>query len=326
MQITGFPRIHVGLTDLGFASQRRFGGVGFAIDYPITVMEFNGSSEFALTGLDGLDLPARAELQRIFVRLQDLARAKPFCAHLSAHAPQHCGFGSKTTLVLSLIAGANEFLKLGLSREQMQLMSGRGGTSGIGIHTFFAGGVICDGGHPSHLGAQLLPSSARSKPLLAPPVLSWMGFPQQWKVVLLLGKDRSLSGAEEAEFFRRNAPIERQDALETIAIIHHGVLPAFATADRPALARALSDLHSHGFKLRELLRCDSVTQDCYRHLSALGCAVGLSSMGPLLYVLINRDDGDELDRVNKVAAIAGATVYAEIGGRNIGYELAELSR
>ena len=205
-------------------------------------------------------------------------------------------------------------------------MSGRGGTSGIGIHTFFAGGVICDGGHPSHRGGQLLPSSAGSKPLLAPPILSWMDFPQQWKVVLVLGEDRSLSGAEEAEFFRHNAPIERQDALETIAIIHHGILPAFATADRLALAQALSDLHSRGFKLRELLRCDPTTQGCYRHLSALGCAVGLSSMGPLLYVLINRDDGDESDRVKKVAANLGATVYAEIGGRNIGYELADPSR
>jgi beta-ribofuranosylaminobenzene 5'-phosphate synthase len=323
MQLTAYPRIHVGLADMGFVSQRAFGGIGFAINYPTTVIDFVSNDKFLLSGIDRLDEAASFDLTRILERLQASFGVRPFHARVLKHAPQHCGFGSKTSLALCLVAGANQLCALGLSRRDMQILSGRGGASGVGIHSFFDGGVICDGGHRMHPARVLLPSSANLVGEI-PPLLSRLDFPQHWHVILLLGTAPALSREGEAAFFRQHAPVEREDALETVVSLHHGVLPAFATADYGALASALADLHSRGFKMRELMRCDEPTRRCFEALSVLGFPIGLSSVGPLLYVVVDKDDHDGADNVRREATANGLSPLGTSTGWNAGYEITGL--
>ena len=320
MRLTAYPRIHVGLADMGFASQRAFGGVGFAIEHSTTVVDLVPSDEFLLSGVERLDEAARLDLHYIMETLQKISGVRPFHARIFRHSPQHCGFGSKTSLALSLIAGANYLCGTGLSRYEMQILSGRGAASGVGIHAFFEGGVICDGGHQRHSARELLPSSAKSTKEL-PPLLSRLEFPSQWQVILLLGTAPALSGDDEVAFFREHAPIEEQDALETIVTLHHGVLPAFATADYSALACALAELHSRGFKMHELLRCDTPTRSCFDALSRRGFPIGVSSVGPLLYVIVRKHDRDTADQVCSEAAKRGLTVLGDAVGWNAGYQI-----
>jgi beta-ribofuranosylaminobenzene 5'-phosphate synthase len=320
MQLTAYPRIHVGLADMGFASQRAFGGVGFAIEHSTTVVDFIPSDVFQLTGVEQLDEVGRWDLHHIIEAIQKSSDVRPFHARILKHPPQHCGFGSKTSLALSLIAGANHFCGIGLSRHKMQILSGRGAASGVGIHAFFEGGVICDGGHQRHSARELLPSSAKSTTEL-PPLLSRLEFPSQWRVILLLGTAPALSGDEEVTFFRKHTPTERQDALEAIVTLHHGVLPAFATANYPALACALAEFHSRGFKMSELLRCDAPTRSCFDALSRRGFPIGVSSVGPLLYAIVRKHDHDTVDQVCSEAAKRGLTILGNAAGWNAGYNI-----
>jgi predicted sugar kinase len=131
-----------------------------------------------------------------------------------------------------------------------------------------------------------------------------------------------LSGEGEVAFFRQHAPIERQDALETVATLHHGVLPAFATADYHGLASALGDLHSRGFKMRELMRCDVPTRECFEALSKKGFPTGVSSVGPLLYVIIDKDDCNAAEQVEREASNSGIIPLGAVAGWNGGYQIA----
>src|ERR1700734_3657940 len=118
MQLTAYPRIHVGLADMGFASQRAFGGVGFAIEHPTTVVDFAPSDVFRLSGVEQLDEVGRLDLDHIFENIKKPSGVRPFHAMILRHPPQHSGFGSKTSLALSLISGANHFCSIGLKRHE----------------------------------------------------------------------------------------------------------------------------------------------------------------------------------------------------------------
>ena len=48
--------------------------------------------------------------------------------------------------MLAVLASIDAALDLRLAREELQLLSSRGGTSGIGIHTYFVGGFLIDAG------------------------------------------------------------------------------------------------------------------------------------------------------------------------------------
>jgi beta-ribofuranosylaminobenzene 5'-phosphate synthase len=324
MRLTAYPRIHVGLADMGFASLRSFGGVGFAIEYSPTVIEFDFGNEFALEGTEDLDQAARGDLDQVLARLRLIPAVRSFRAKVLSHAPQHNGFGSKTSLALSLVTGADQLCGLGLGREQIQRLSGRGGASGVGIHAFFEGGVICDGGHTVSADRTLSPSSAGAAGEI-PPRLARLEFPIDWRVMLLLSGSPPLSGEDELDFFRKNAPVERYDALETIAQLYHGVLPAFALKDYKALATSLAGLHARGFKMRELQRCDERTRRCFKLLARQGFAVGLSSVGPLIYSIVHKDDQIAMERVIADASQAGMDLLGTVSGRNAGYQLAGLS-
>src|ERR1051325_320055 len=322
MRLIGYSRIHVGLADMGFASLRSFGGIGFAIDNSPSVIDFNFSNDFAIEGAESLDQPGQRDLRDILDRLRGIRGARPFRASILSHALQHHGFGSKTSLALSLIAGANELCRLGLPRDQMQTLSGRGGASGVGIHSFFEGGVICDGGHRMPLDRELSPSSARAAGEV-PPKLARLEFPSEWHVMLLLGTAPVLSGEDELNFFRKNAPVERQEAFETIACLYHGVLSAFALKDDRSLATSLAYLHATGFKRRELERCDEPTRRCFRVLCEQQFAVGLSSVGPLLYVIIPKGDENAASRVRSEASAARVALLGTAAGWNSGYRIAD---
>jgi beta-ribofuranosylaminobenzene 5'-phosphate synthase len=323
MKVIGYPRIHVGLADMGFASPRSFGGIGFAIEHSPTMIDFSFRDDFAIEGTKGLDQAGKRDLHHILDHLSGIRGARPFHASIVSHALQHQGFGSKTSLALSLITGANELCRLGLTRNQMQKLSGRGGASGVGIHSFFEGGVICDGGHRAASPDRgLSPSSARAAGEV-PPRLARLEFPSEWLVILLLGTAPVLSGDDEVDFFRKNAPVERHEALETIACLYHGVLPAFALKDDRSLAISLAYLHARGFKMRELERCDDATRRCFKALSDQGFPVGLSSVGPLLYVIVRKGDQDAANCVLAAASAARVELLATAAGWNSGYQITD---
>src|SRR5207245_5867146 len=107
----------------------------------------------------------------------------PVQLRIESCAPQHVGFGTKTSLVLASLTAAAELSGIQLEPHALQLASRRGGTSGVGVNGYFCGGLVADGGHKK--GAPLLPSSAQA-PSEIPPILARIAFPDEWRIGLLL--------------------------------------------------------------------------------------------------------------------------------------------
>lgn len=216
---------------------------------------------------------------------------REIAAEISIRAPvrQHVGFGSKTAALLAVLQGVSELFDLGLEPRELQLLSRRGGTSGVGIHTYFQGGYVADAGHAQETVSKLHPSSRRS-PESVPPLLTWATFPAEWTVWLLLPPGERIAGADEAAFFANATPIPREEVLETVALIHHGFSPAIVTKDIGLLAGVLPAIHQIGFKRREYDAQSGLSKALLTACWEEGLAGGLSSMGPLLYLIVETGD------------------------------------
>jgi beta-ribofuranosylaminobenzene 5'-phosphate synthase len=280
-------RIHISLADLGLVSRRTYGGVGFMLDRPGAVVEVQDADLTVLNGMEGLDEVARREIAALVSRLTSDGDL-PAQVSIKQHAPQHVGLGSKTAIQLSIIAAFDRLREMNLGRERQQLLSGRGGTSGIGIHGFFEGGVIWDVGRAREDVSELLPSSAVKGATAL--LMARIPFPEAWHVGLALTPGPIIHGPEEVRFVKDRTPVSEIDALRTIAELTHGVLPAFRTQSLTTLAEVLSDLSSHGFKLEEVKRCGDAAKLLLAELQGQGHACGISSVGPTLYVIALKTD------------------------------------
>jgi beta-ribofuranosylaminobenzene 5'-phosphate synthase len=67
--------------------------------------------------------------------------------------------GSKTALLLSMIEALSLLAGCDLSPSKLVELSGRGGTSGVGVSSYFSGGMIFDLGRPND-NLPFVPSSA----------------------------------------------------------------------------------------------------------------------------------------------------------------------
>jgi beta-ribofuranosylaminobenzene 5'-phosphate synthase len=322
MHIVARPRIHVSLADMGFASLRAFGGIGFSIEQPLTVFQFEQCSGIEIRGLQVLDEEGRADLTQVIERMKNDQGEMHFRVILKEVPPQHVGFGTKTSLALALVAGVNAFRSTGWSVEQMQKLSGRGAASGIGIHSFFTGGAIWDVGHRANATEHLLPSGSTTVTGI-PPLGARIPFPAAWRVMLLLPAERPMTGGEEIKFFVENAPVPRLEALSTMAALYHGVLPAILLGDYGALVSALGEVHRLGFKARELGKWSLQLQTTVAALSKDGFAAGLSSVGPLIYVILPDDDPLAIDNVRAICAGLTTRMLTVVRGWNSGYEVRE---
>lgn len=322
MHIVARPRIHVSLADMGFVSLRAFGGVGFSIEQPLTVFQFEPHGGAEIHGLEVLDDEGQADLAQVIERIKRSQPELRFRAILKTAPPQHAGFGSKTTLSLALIAGVNCFNSIGWSVEQMQRLSGRGAASGVGVHSFFNGGVIWDVGHRADVTKQLLPSGSTTVAEI-PPLATRIQFPEGWRVVLVLPSERRMTGQEEIKFFRENAPVSKPEALATISALYHGVLPALLLADYEALSSALAEIHRIGFKARELGFWSVPLQRAVISLFQEGFAAGLSSVGPLIYCVLPNDDPNAVERVRSICSHLKTQIVSAVRGWNSGYEVRE---
>jgi beta-ribofuranosylaminobenzene 5'-phosphate synthase len=290
VRVISRPRIHIGLVDLSGASLRSYGGVGFAINALPTIWSVRESETTELHGIENLDDDAKRDLAYLKERLEPFCAGSGYHATLEGVAQQHIGLGTKTTICMSLITAVNGLKNLNLSKPNMISLSGRGGASGVGINLFFTGGLIWDGGHKHRAGQPFLPSGAQS-PHMHPPLLARWMFPERWRTALMLPKGRLANGQYEKQFFQQNTPVPRLETLETMAIMYHGIVPGFVTQDAELLREALRDLHKVGFKKRELFGQPEETRNELNYLQAnTNFPVGMSSMGPLLYAIVPKDD------------------------------------
>jgi predicted sugar kinase len=107
-----------------------------------------------------------------------------------------------------------------------------------------------------------------------------------------------------------------------MAAVHHGLVPAVAHADLALLKNSLADIHATGFKQKELAAQASDVRNLFHRLNACDeAAVGMSSMGPLLYAVTHRSSASIAELLAVDSGIARQAYLGAFDGRNIGYEV-----
>lgn len=325
VQSSARPRVHVGLIDMGHVSHRAYCGLGFFIDAIPTVWKLKSASSTVLRGLYQVDHEAQRDIQDVCDRLREALPSTAYEATLLQVPKQHVGFGTKTTLLLGLIAAINRLSGSFLTAAQMQALSGRGGASGVGIHGFFRGGVIWDGGQPRIRQSILRPSGVQT-PLEIPPMLARWNFPTTWRVGLVLCDEPGLSAHEEESFFEQNTPVPESETLRVMALAYHGLVPAFATADLHLLREVLSQFQAAGFKRCEVVGRSTVTQELLSRLTEQPLlAAGMSSVGPLLYVIFDEsNESAATEFIVRTTQQVGARYFGNFCGWNEGCQIVEM--
>ncbi|MEK9139692.1 MAG: beta-ribofuranosylaminobenzene 5'-phosphate synthase family protein [Nitrospirota bacterium] len=318
--IKAYPRLHVGLVDLGDATLRRYGGAGFMLnDFPVEISLAQGRHR--LTGLQLLDRRGQANILAVLGRIKERFPVRSARITIRLALPQHVGLGAKTAITLAILKGCELFsgIKIGMSR--LQHLSGRGGVSGVGIHGFFKGGFIVDAGHKVEYDKGFAPSSSQNCSEV-PPIASRFRIPKSWRFALFLPRGRRYSGVQELRFFRENTPVPKSEVNDTLALIHHGLAPAVFTDDIAMVRDVLREIHGLGFKRREL---EGQTGSVRRLLTKIReipeCAGGMSSMGPLIYAVMKKPPEDLLVELEGLARKEGANFIGVCEGRNQGFEV-----
>jgi beta-ribofuranosylaminobenzene 5'-phosphate synthase len=110
IRVTGRPRIHISLADTGLVSPRCYGGVGFTIAAPATIIDLYDDADPGIYGEHALDNGALDAVKDLVNRSPGVPAVR---VEIRSHAPQHVGFGSKTTLLLALAAGLTRLIREG---------------------------------------------------------------------------------------------------------------------------------------------------------------------------------------------------------------------
>lgn len=320
-RIIGYPRLHFALFDLGTATPRLYGGAGVAISGPTTVVTARQADRTVISGAEHLDTRGQSDLDQIVRRFLSARSLPPAAVEVETMPTQHVGLGTKTTVTLSALTAVSQELGADVTAQDLQRASGRGGTSGIGIHSFFHGGLIIDGGQPGRSARVYAPSSARP-PADVPPMLCRIDMPLSWTMILLLPlAGQCHAGLAEAAVFDAMTPVPDGEVGLAVAFGLLGVAASAMSSDFDGFSRGLSSLQRVGFKAREIEAQSSGVRELMTALQAIPrCAVGMSSMGPLVFAVVEQENVEGREAVATIGRDHAATVLGEVAARNAGYE------
>lgn len=202
--------------------------------------------------------------------------------------PPHVGLGSKTSLMMAIGKAVSILAGVSLMPLQLARIMERGGTSGIGVHSFSGGGFIWDAGHKfPEAKKEFGPSSLA----LAAPPLAILSLPVDWiSIVHFRFLREGIHGVDEVSAFKSTCPVPYEETAETLLCVISQVVPAFLEKDEPLLHAGIRRLQKIGFKKIEWEHQDELTKKFRDYWEESGAfeALGLSAFGPTLYVLTSR--------------------------------------
>lgn len=284
--ISAPSRLHITLHDCGYATPRIFGGVGMLInDFP-TEVQSTVSDYPELHFSPQLDPSDRARTEALALVERVSKKVGNVAVHVRSIAPEHKGFGSKTSMLLAITQSA--FLahgyEFGERKNDIVGLTGRGGTSGIGINGFWKGGLIVDGGHSSGKERQFLPSSRRQPMATMAPLIARHDLPSDWQIQLFYDETAPLiEGEKEKSLFQKLMPFSDNEIHTTMAATFHGVIPAVIEGDVEAFGSALATINQTGMKKAEVDCQSPLTKQFLNKAWADGLAAGLTSFGPTVF-------------------------------------------
>ena len=229
--------------------------------------------------------------------------------------PPHAGFGSKTSLLGSLALALQPPDAGALTPDELATLTGRGGTSGVGINLIRTGGAVVDVGRRFPEAKAVFGPSSTSTP--TPPTLMMALEAPALSVVHLRYENMGPSGPQEVEIFRRACPVREQETTELLAHTFAQVVPGLLESDERAVNLGLAALQDKGLKRHEWEAQSTTTLAFRSHVRNLlpGVGLALSSMGPTMFALLS-DPAPFLDAVRTfhTEPIAVAITQASVSG------------
>jgi beta-RFAP synthase len=278
VQVKTTARLHLGFLDLAGDLGRRFGSIGLAIDAFQTCVELREAPSFEVSGEER---ERGAQIGRRIAEGLGLDTRKQLI--ISNAIPAHAGLGSGTQLALAIATAFRQLAGLPPdAREDARLLD-RGARSGVGVALFERGGLAVDAG--------------RGPNTEVPPVVAWVNFPKDWRILLIL--DPRVEGAHGEEERRAFAGLPRfpaDAASEICRCTLMQILPGAAEVDLEAfgdgVARIQEILGDHFAPVQGGGRFISLpVSRIAARLKALGArGIGQSSWGPTGFAFASDPD------------------------------------
>ena len=281
---------------------RKNGGIGFAISGPRATIKIEKGTGLSLEDHRDLALSSR-EIETLSSLVLSVCSENgldhKFRVSIHGGLKTHVGMGSGTGIRLGILEGIFRLNGRKIDRSALILASKRGGTSGVGINTYFDGGLILDLGVPQD-NLPLGPSSI-GIPDRIPIALPRVDMPV-WPMCLCLPDAvKPKTQKEEIEFFNRVAPIRPAESFEAG---YHSLVGVYAGAiDRNIehFCKAINSLQMTEWKRQEWAQYGSDLREVALSLKELGAqSIGMSSLGPLIFCICDREI------INRISAQAGS--------------------
>jgi len=283
-------RLHLSLIGMNRGGYRINGGAGFAIQYPTLEVVGKVSDEFRVT--DQRRYPINDDESK---RLKDiltsvtehLGLSNPVHLFVRGTAPTHMGFGTGTAIRLAAIEILYLLNNHKGNRLEIVQSSGRGRTSGIGVNTYFEGGLVVDIGHLSpddnHLPSSQVESIERQALLLRQVPMP------EWQIGILIPSNIvPKTEIEEKEFFISTCPIPSEQTYITLYHVIYGLLASVLELDFSTFCMSIRHLQECYWKSAEWNLYGKEIKVLRDQLYLNGAsAVGMSSLGPSLYFFSN---------------------------------------
>ena len=285
MKILVKPRLHISLISMHANGYRRNGGIGFALEAPKGILTCGISKHFEFN--DTRKSPfTHNELEQLHIIVEktksSLGLNENISVSLEGGILTHFGMGSGTAVRLGCLEALLNLNNRSYQKNDLIYHSQRGGTSGIGINSYFEGGFVFDLGIKNQ-GNDFMPSFSAQNPV-RPLVLQRLDMPN-WNVGLCLPKTlEKKTQEEEVQFFRRTCPIDEN---ESYKILYHSLFGTYAALrenDFESFAKSIKEIQACEWKDKERSEHGEGLIELERSLYDLGAScVGMSSLGPLLF-------------------------------------------
>ena len=285
IKISTNSRLHFSLLDMNGRLGRVDGGFGVSLQEPRFVIECKVKDGDFFEDLED-------DVKEIIEKLRKNGIGKQkYHIRILSKIPAHVGLGSKTQLSLAIAKCITKLDNLDFDTYTLAKLVGRGGTSGIGVAAFDAGGFILDGGHSKSLKKGFAPSRYSVAP--PPPVLVRYDFPQNWYFVISIPEGKGIHGKEELSIFQRYCPIPSKEVERLSRIIFSVILPSIVEKDISNFGKGLSMVQNIGFKKIENRLRGKEHLKLLKFMNDNSEGAGLSSFGPATYAIVEGNKNAE---------------------------------
>jgi len=281
------------------AGLRINGGIGFAIELPSIIVKATPSERITIFDSRNIGLSGDAE-RRLKTALENAHNHYSLnhyvSIEISGEAIASHGFGSGTAVRLSCLEALMILNGVELSNTELVRFSWRGGTSGIGINTYFSGGAVLDLG-VKNKNSEHQPSSVFADGIEPPLVLQQHDMPG-WDIgICIPSRITQLTKEQEVDFFKKTCPISESGAYKALYHSISGVFASICEQDKESFEHSIRALQECEWKKAEREIHGSALSELEGVLYKAGAsAVGMSSLGPSLFFL-----AENVDSVIKLA-------------------------